>query len=195
MNAIRTTVLLLTLLASLCFGKLPEAAAQSKRDFPHAVPSIKAKFEPTTARRGQTVTWKLMLEIAPGWHTYPTYQRDPNASAMRNKFTFPKREDLVWVGELKEPKTQNHPGISLGQQLLVIEAGTVTWERSAVVLPNAQPGEKVIQVPVTILVCDEYSCLRPEALEIEARLTVSDEEPVPVESQYADQVQQGVSPK
>src|SRR5262249_25211013 len=40
---------------------------------------VSAAFDPAEAQRGGTATLKVTLAPAPGYHTYPTKQADPNA--------------------------------------------------------------------------------------------------------------------
>ena len=43
----------------------PMAPAQ----FNVAVLKVEATVEPATVRRGETATWRVTVELAPGWHT------------------------------------------------------------------------------------------------------------------------------
>src|SRR4051794_355075 len=80
------------------------------RDFDSVVRKIEATIEPATAKRGETVTWRLKIELAPGWHTYPTKQPEAAASSYVNKVTPPKKGDAIFVGSLTEPANPiKHP--------------------------------------------------------------------------------------
>jgi thiol:disulfide interchange protein len=150
------------------------------------VAEVEASVEPATAKRGETVTWRLTVELIPGWHTYPTKQNDPEASSSVNKITFPAPGDVIFVGDLQEPPNPVQKSEPPIKELLWYE-GKAVWERKFVVSPDATPGAKTVTVPVRILACQE-SCLPPERITTRATLTVSDAPPVSVDSKYADAV-------
>src|SRR5213079_2502408 len=66
------------------------------------VKKVEAAFEPAEAKPGQTVTLKITVELADGFHTYPTKQTDKNAAAMVNKITFPAPAGVIFVGDVKD---------------------------------------------------------------------------------------------
>lgn len=147
-----------------------------------AIRKVEAHIEPSTVRRGQVVAWKLMLELAPGWHTYPTRQPDEQAASYVNKFRFPSDAPVVFVGELDEPKTEEKT--EDGVRIHSI-AGHATWTRPVIVRPDAKPGRVKVPVRVTILACAER-CLPPKTILTEAELTISDLPPVPVDPKYRE---------
>src|SRR5437870_8197637 len=65
-----------------------DAAAAKTPTFEEVVKSIKATVEPATAKRGETVTWRLVVELIDGWHTYPTVQPDPGAEGFVTGLSF-----------------------------------------------------------------------------------------------------------
>src|SRR5438270_10902373 len=104
----------LTLLSR--FLLIPDSAhaqcAKGPRTFAAAVPKVEAKVEPATARRGETVTWSVTVELAPGWHTYPTRQPDAEATSSVTKIRPPKPGDVVFVGEpaaTTQPSVKKNP--------------------------------------------------------------------------------------
>lgn len=156
--------------------------------FKDVVRSVEASVEPATARRGETVTWRLKVDLIEGWHTYPARQPDPNASAQVTKFTFPSSGNVVFVGKLQEPPDpKTHPEPELQIKELLSYEGTVVWERKFVVSPNAPPGPLMVTVPVRLFACKE-TCLPPKTIETQAKLIVSDDSPVAVDPQYADSI-------
>lgn len=176
--------LLAALTAVACADEgLPPTKSKS---FLKAVPKAWASFEPATAKRGQTVTWKLTVELAAGWHTYPHRQVDPKAQDNVTTFTFPTAGDVVFVDQLKEPafksKEEKDAGI---RELHYLEDKVLIWKRTAVVRPDAKPGKIDVKVPVRIQVCDANKCLPWQTLEFNAPLTISSEPPVPVENRYS----------
>jgi thiol:disulfide interchange protein len=178
------------LLAAVLVPLLATAArAQGQRTFDKVVKRVEATVEPATAKRGETVTWKLTVELAPGWHTYPTTQPDPAAQSYVNKITPPKGGAAVFVGTLAEPANpikKADPVLNI-KELRYYE-GKVVWEHKAVVSPTATPGETTVEVPVKLLACDEKGCLPPKPLTVKARLTITTDPPVPIDPKYADAI-------
>jgi len=170
-------------LAAILFGALPSFAQNAT--FKDAVKRVEAKLEPSTAKRGETVKWTLTLDVASGWHTYPTKQTVSDFSSYANRYRFPKSADIVFVGELREPK----PGVHKEKEgdLLVLE-GTVLIEHDLVISPNLKPGKYAIRIPVRISACNKETCLKPEEIMVEAVITVSDAPAVPVEAKYQKEV-------
>ncbi|HXG12885.1 MAG TPA: cytochrome c biogenesis protein CcdA [Gemmataceae bacterium] len=155
--------------------------------FQEAVPRIEAAFEPSTARRGQTIQWKLTVDLAPGWHTYTALQVDDNARSQAARFKFPAPGAVVFVGELTEPpfQTKAEPEANI-KEIRYLEHSPLVWERPAVVSSTAPPGPTVVKVGVRLVVCNESGCLPPQDLEFDIPLTISDEPPVPVEDRYTN---------
>src|SRR4051812_35701632 len=102
MGEIMTRLLLPALLMSLLAGPV---AAQGRGNFDDVVKRDEATVTPVTAKRGETVTWRLTVEIeALGWHTYPTKQPEANAKSYVNKITPKAGGPLAFVeGTLVEP--------------------------------------------------------------------------------------------
>src|SRR5262249_14182523 len=159
------------------------APPSKSKSFLKAVPRAWAEFEPATAKPGQTVTWKLFVELAPGWHTYPTSQVDPKADDNVTAITFPEGGDVAFVDSLKEPafKSKAEPEAGI-RELHYLEDKTLVWERKAVVSANAKPGRIEVKVPVRIQVCDANRCLPWQDLEFVAPLTIASDGSVPPET-------------
>jgi thiol:disulfide interchange protein DsbD len=193
---ILSSVLLVGALATLVSADEAPPPTKSK-SFLKAVPKAWTSFNPITAKRGQTITWKLTVELAPGWHTYPVQQVDPKAQDNVITITFPTSGDVVFVDQVKEPafksKEEKDAGI---RELHYLEDKILVWERKAVVRPDAKPGKIDVEVPVRIQVCDANKCLPWQTLEFSAPLTISSDPPVPVEERYSKLIGEssGVSP-
>src|SRR5262245_29831096 len=171
-------LLVLSLLISAARGA--DGAPPTKNQaFLRSVPKAVASFEPATARPGQTVTWKLALELAPGWHTYPTRQTDPKAEQQTTRITFPEAGDVTFTGEVKDPPYKSKPELEAEiLDLHYLEDSPVVWERTAVVSPSAKPGLTSAKVRVKMQVCDASKCLPPETLVFDTPLTVAEGGPV-----------------
>src|SRR5205823_5390069 len=151
--------------------------------------SITATVEPATAKRGETVTWKVVVELIDGWHTYPTVQPDPEAGSYRTTFKFPGSGDLVFVGKVKEPIQKSKEEPSLKIKDLREAFGKVVFERPLVVSPKATPGPKEVKATIRLQVCDKDRCLNPKNVSLQATLTVSDAPAVPVDPKYKGDVE------
>src|SRR5262245_19865670 len=163
-------------------------ASAASLTFESAVQSIEGKIEPAEARPGQTVTYKLIIKLNPGHHTYPTVQPDKSEQASSNRIQLPDPGDLLFVEPVKDPEgLQTKPGA--GGTLAYYPEGAV-WEFKAVVSPKASAGErKVALKKVQVLICDKDNCLPPKTVKIEAGMRVVGE-PVEVEPQFRDKVEQ-----
>src|SRR5262245_9670729 len=161
--------------------------------FLQAVPQASVSIEPSTPTRGQTATWKLTLDLAPGWYTYPTEQPAPEAATNKTTFVFPPPGEVVFVGELGEPpvKTKSVEGLGTGLGTTEVRylEGKVEWQRPLVVSPQAKPGETKVNVQATVIVCNQKGqCLLPVKLNFEVPVTISDAPPVPVEDRYKSEL-------
>jgi thiol:disulfide interchange protein DsbD len=146
-----------------------------------AVPKIETAMSPSTARRGQTASWQLTVELAPGWHTYPTHQSDPKAEDYVSTIQITLPEGVVFAGDLEEPQplSKSEPDLEI-RDLRYYEGKTV-WRRRLLVLPSATPGKKEIKASARLTVCDIHSCLPPKTVSLTAPFTVSDADAVPVD--------------
>lgn len=170
-------------------------AADKKPDwFDKAVKRVTAEFVPAQAKPGQTVLFKLTVELNAGYHTYPVVQPDQAATGMVNKLTFPPAADLVFVGDTRDPldfKTKTEP--DLGIKELIYIPGTAVYERKAVVSPKAAAGPLTVKIPAFKLnVCDKDNCFPAKSLTPEATLKVLEGHPVEVEEKYADEVKKAL---
>ncbi len=167
-------------------GCIAATASAQNQPFQEIAKKIEARVGPTVVKRGATANWTLTVEIADGWHTYPTRQADPRSSSYVNRLKFSEQSGIVFVGELKEPagndKEEN------GTKITMIE-GIGTWERTIVVRPDAKPGKYKVQVPFTILACNDSGCLPPKKVTTEFELTISDEPAVAVDPKYQKELQ------
>jgi len=186
-------VLALTIVAGLTAAPTPAADDGPAK----GVKKLELSFEPASAKPGQTVTVKITVELADGYHTYPTKQTDKNAESMVNKLTFPAPGDLIFVGDVTEPinpETKAEP--ELGIKELKLYTGTLTYEKKAVVSPKATAGEKDVKLKgVRLTVCDATNCYPPKTLTPVAKLKVLDGPAVAVAKEYEDEVNKVLAEK
>ena len=90
----------LSLLLCLIFSFAANAQGSKAKD---AIKKIEASFEPAEAKPGQTVTLKITVQLADGYHTYPVVQPAPEAKFSANKITFPSSGPVVLVGDVVDP--------------------------------------------------------------------------------------------
>ena len=75
------------------------ASGQEKKKpawFVKSVKKIEATLEPAEAKPGQTVTFKLTVDLNEGYHTYPTVQPDPAAEPYVNMLKFPAAGSVIF---------------------------------------------------------------------------------------------------
>src|SRR5580704_6439385 len=124
-----------------------DAAAQTKLS---DVAKVKVELIPAKARPGESVLWRLTIDVSPGWHTYPTKQINEEASSYRTNIVWPKKGELIFVGDIVEKPAPNTV-IENGVPTLEIE-GTAVFERTAVVSPKARPGTLKADMRTILLV-------------------------------------------
>lgn len=197
LNRTFATVALLALALATLPGRPTAATAAQKGWYEKAVKKIEGTFEPAEAKPGQTVTFKLTIELNEGYHTYPTVQPDKLAASMVNTIKFPPPGSAVFVGPVTDPvnfETKAEP--ELGIQEIRVSSGKVVFTRKAVVSPKASPGESTVKLEsFKLMVCDKNSCFPPKAVPVEAKLKVLDGPAVPVEKEYADEVAKALAGK
>jgi thiol:disulfide interchange protein DsbD len=172
------------LLLLLVVAGLAPAAPKGNRSFETAVTRLETTIEPTTAARGQTVTWKLTLDLAPGWYTYPLRQADPEAELYVNSIKFLAAPGVVPVGEFVDPPHKSKAEPILKVKDLRYLPDKAVWERPLVIRPDATPGKVEVKAEVTLQVCDKLGCLLPETRTLTVPLTISDAPPVAVDPKF-----------
>lgn len=167
----------------VCLALAGVSLAQPK----DAIKKVEASFEPAEAKPGQTVTLKIVVQLADGYHTYPLVQPTPEAKYSVNKVMFPPADAIVFVGTTADPDS---PKIKKGEdhEYLTYPGGG-TWTRKAVVAPAAKPGDAKVKVQFRLMVCDEDRCFPPKTFDLDATLKVLDGPAGPVEAKYKDEVE------
>lgn len=160
--------------------------------FEQAVKKIDARFEPAEAKPGQTVQFKLTVELNPGWYTYPTVQPNKEVISSVNRIILPLPGEVVFVESVKNPPFQTENDPVLGPKDFY--PGGTTWDFPVVVSPDATPGFKEIMLKqFRILLCvkrknamgkPEELCLPPRTVAVKATLTVLGGPPEPIERRY-----------
>lgn len=173
----------------------PAAGVQKKAGwYEKAVKKIEGKFDPAEAKPGQTVTFKLTIELNDGYYTYPTVQPDKSAENYVNRIVFPAADKVVFVGATSDPKDfETKDDETANVKNMRVLSGTSTYSRKVVVSPKAAPG--VVEVKLEefrIQVCDKKFCFPSKAVPVTATLKVLDGPAVPVDKEFADEVKKAV---
>ena len=171
------------------------ADAQGPDVYAKAVKSVEATFEPAEAKPGQTVTYRVTITLNAGYYTYPTKQVDKQAANDVNRFTFPKPGSLIFIGNVIDPpnpKTKAVPELGIKDHRHY--PGKVTFERKAVVSPEAKPGAMLFKLPeLEFNYCNQYDCFPAKKLSPEAMLTILPGPPVPIDPAVMAEVQKALS--
>jgi hypothetical protein len=184
---------------ALILAVVPEqsASGQEKKKpawFVKAVKKVEAKFDPAEAKPGQTVTFKLIVDLNDGYHTYPTVQPDPGAENFVNMIRYPVAGNVVFVGKTIDPKdydTKEEPVLKIKE--LRVVPGAATFTRKVVVSPKAAPGMLEVKLDeFRLQVCDKNTCFPGLKLDVSAVLKVLDGPAVPVEKDFADEVKKAL---
>lgn len=172
------------------------SAADKDAWYAKAVKGVTATVEPAEAKPGQTVTFKLTVELNDTYYTYPLAQPDKNAKGMVNRVKFPAPAGLIFVGDATDPAgfdTKAEPVLDITE--LRTYKGSVTYERKAVVSPKAKPGDTTVALEsFALTVCDASNCYPVKKLVPVAKLKVLDGS-VDVAKEYAAEVAKAVESK
>ncbi len=172
---------------------LPEQTAvgvQKGGWYEKAVKKIEAKFDPAEAKPGQTVTFKLTVDLNDGYYTYPTAQPEKAAASYVNILKFPAPGAAIFVGTVIDPKdfdTKEEPDLMIKD--LRTMPGTVTFARKVVVSPKATAGPVEVKLEsFRLSVCDKKNCFPSKVVPVAASLKVLEGPAVPVEKEFAEEV-------
>lgn len=113
----------------------------------------------TEAAPGDALVFKLKMEIKPGFHSYPTKQKDPKAADFVTKIRV-KNADKAPVeisGPIKEPAPKEKVDPTLG--LLEYYEDTVEIEVPLKVKAATAAGSGKFTMSLVTQVCDEQGCI------------------------------------
>lgn len=139
--------------------------------------TVEPKLEPAKARRGEKILLKLVIEPAPGFHTYPFTQEDPNVQA--NVATLKVDSKAVALtGVVKAPPPhKSPPAPEFNAKALGEWEHKVETEHQLLVKPDIAPGVYDVKVRFGAMVCDDSGCV-PVDKKFDLKLTVTDEPPL-----------------
>lgn len=160
------------------------------------------RFEPSSAKRGQTVTLKVVVRPIATFWTYPTFQPEAasNNLVTGSIFNLPPPGEIVFLKDFTDPpgaKSKEVPALNATNVLYYPGPGEVVFERRAVVAEDATPGKKRIRLgnengTSQFPICDDANCYNPERSAMVAELTVLDDK-VEIDPQYRDEVQKALA--
>lgn len=145
-----------------------DAPAPRKKDSnPRIKPrtaELTASVEPTEAKPGDTVTFKVTARLEPGYHIYK-YQKQPRAAAGPIPTTF----DLFDTGglETKGDWTASHEATRHKEaafpdlDFVEYHDDEVTWSIKLEVAAGTPPGKKTLRVQAGYMVCNDKTCSSP----------------------------------
>ncbi len=165
-----------------------EVFAQPRLTPEIAVKSITATVEPTEARPGQTVQFKIDMKLRSSeYWTYPFKQIDWREKDSKNSLYFPKGQPYFFIGSIVDPP---NPKIKPGPKgELRHYPGGASWTIPVVISPEAKAGEITIKPQKFMyVVCDEHNCLIPQTYKLEAKIKIAGE-PMPVAESYRQDVE------
>jgi thiol:disulfide interchange protein DsbD len=113
----------------------------------------------TEAAHGDALVFKLKMEIKPGFHSYPTKQKDPKAEIFVTTIRV-KKADTAPVeisGPIKEPAPKEKVDPALGT--IGYYEDTVEMEVPLKVKASAKAGPQKFSISLTTQVCDEQGCI------------------------------------
>ncbi len=138
---------------------------------------IEGFLEPLQARRGSVVKFKTILTPAPGYHTYPYKQSDPNAESFVTAIRVTSTA-VVPTGQFKQtPPDHVAPEQALNIQALETYEKKAEIEIELLVKTDVAPGTYEVAVRVDTQVCTTFCVPRTEKYSF--KLTVTDEAPIP----------------
>jgi thiol:disulfide interchange protein DsbD len=166
-------------------------AQAPKRSFDGNTKNLVATIEPATAKRGQTVTFRLSFDVNPGFHTYPLTQPEADAMPFVTAISFNDKSAkgaVVPVGAFTEPPVETVPNpVPDAKGTLNEVVGKAVWERKLVIRPDADPGTRTIKIKTDLQVCDKSGCL-PGPKFFDVPLTISNDPPETVDPKYGADV-------
>lgn len=143
------------------------------------VNAVTIRISPTrlTAKPGDAITIKAVLEIDEGWHLYG---ENPESEFLLASTITVDASEQVAIGKMKSPQAQSKLDPIL-QQTLSTYSGRIEFEVPLTIGSNAKPGKIPLSISVKTQACDKNRCLPPQStsfvLEIEVPSTSSDKTP------------------
>lgn len=130
---------------------------------------LTATLDPKEAAAGEIVTLKLKLDIQPGFHTYPTVQTDPKASAYTTNVRV-KSGPLEAAGPAKEPKPKEKFEPEFNATVGYFY-DPVDIDVPFKVKAGTPAGKSKVMIRINTSVCNDMNCL-PFNEDLEFEMTI-----------------------
>jgi len=131
---------------------------------------IQGHAEPAAVTPGQTVKLLITATPSPGWHVYALGSSDPGTTAGKPTIIALTKLDGLTVRSItasSEPKVKPADGVVREQRY---HEGAVTWTVELTAPYSVEAGAKTLAGIVGFQLCDEGSCLSPQAAKFEVAL-------------------------
>ena len=157
--------LLLVLLTSLTAVAIADDAAKpARKDSAEAIRPkhavLSPSIEPSEAKPGDTVTFKVTAKLDPGFHIYKLLGSESDRARSARVLTFSIKGGLELVGgwtASRDPEKHKDPNFP---EVEVVEyyEGEVTWSVKLKVPSGLSPGKKALRCQARYMVCDAKTC-------------------------------------
>ncbi len=138
---------------------------------------IKTSVEPSEAKPGETVTYKVTVKLDPGYHIYKQVDKPlpPGAGPVYTTFDFFDTAGLKLEGEWSASKEAVKHKEAVWPNLPFVEyyEDDVIWSIKLKVPDGIEPGKKTLRSQAGYMICDDKSCSPPGQWTVpDAELTV-----------------------
>lgn len=136
-----------------------------------------ASLSVTEGKPGDVITLKVDLNVKPGFHTYPTVQKDSNASAFVTSIRVKNEKDATVerTGKIKEPQSKDKLEAALNATVSYFDE-PVMLEVPLKIKPSATAGKSKFTISLVTQVCDEMGCI-PYSKSFDFEITIKPAEP------------------
>lgn len=119
-----------------------------------------ASLSTLEGKPGDTITLKLNLDVKPGFHTYPSVQKDSNSSNFVTSVRVKNEKDasVERSGNVKEPEPKDKLEVALGATVSYFDS-PVTLEVPLKIKSNATAGKTKFTISLVTQVCDKMGCI------------------------------------
>ena len=123
---------------------------------------LTTSVQPSEARPGSTVTFKITAKLNPGWHIYTQAKTQEGDGPRNTIFDLFDTAGLERAGDWKadrKPESRAEPAFE--NQVFLYFEDEVSWTIPLKVPANAAAGKKQIRVQASYQVCNAQSCSFP----------------------------------
>lgn len=134
---------------------------------PEAVVKAKAEFTPPSGDKPGRLF--ITAEIENGWHIYSLTQKQ--GGPVPTKVKLVESKDFKLIGDFKPfPNFEKHVEPAFNNLVVETHEGQVVWYAPVEFAPGVDPKQLKIAGKLSLMACNDSSCLPPEAIKFEAKL-------------------------